>query len=206
MPVCWLKLLFATCSWVGIPGVLQQAVPLVPTGYGLVHLSLLLLKAWSDRKLSCCCMALTDMKMKVHRFLLKSAFTSGQLSWTLWSRSCPTQTLHFSLPISQRHCGGRTPHCDICHTAKPSYASGKVNLALCPQQDKNRLIDLCDVNQGCVYLLGFTGLTHRDMCPPEQLVGSTCRECGAYVGSPWSVQSKYIHAEVLPAGITQGLP
>jgi len=97
------------------------------------------------------------------------------------------------------------PHCDICHTAKPSCARGKVNLALCPQQDKSRLIDLCDVHQGCVYLLGFTVLTSRDVCSPRQLVGSTCRENGAYVRSTYSVQSKYIHAEVLSAGITQGL-
>lgn len=86
------------------------------------------------------------------------------------SRSCPTQTLLFPLPISQRHhVEGEFPAAQSCQVAKPSCASGKVDLALCPLQDKSRLIALHDVNQGCVYLLGFTGLVPRGMCSPGQL-------------------------------------
>ena len=64
---------------------------------------------------------------------------------------------------------GEFPAAESCQVAKPSCASGKVDLALCPLQDKSRLIALHDVNQGCVYLLGFTGLVPRGMCSPGQL-------------------------------------
>lgn len=77
----------------------SQAVPLVPTGYGLALLSLLLLKAWSDRELSCCCMALTDMKMKVHR----------DSSWSLLSFQTSCHGLCDLGAALHRHCISPSP-------------------------------------------------------------------------------------------------
>lgn len=45
-----------------------------------------------------------------------------------------------------------------CQVARPSCDGGKVSWAPCLLQDGNRLIILHDVKQGCIYLLGFTGL------------------------------------------------
>lgn len=50
------------------------------------------------------------------------------------------------------------PTAGSCQVAGPSCAGGTVNWSLFPLQDESRLIVLHDINQGCVYLLGFAGL------------------------------------------------